>query len=34
MDVACNALKSYKWVDGLDWILPRKLVMLEHLAVL
>ena len=28
------ALKSYKWVDGLDWILLRKLVLQEHLAVL
>ena len=29
--------KSYKWVvglDGLDWILLRSLVQLEHLAVL
>ena len=28
------ALKSYKWVDGLDWIILRKLVLQEHLAVL
>ena len=28
--------KSYKldWMDGLDWILLRSLVLLEHLAVL
>ena len=32
-----EVFKSYKWMDGLDgldWILLRSLVLLEHLAVL